>query len=137
MPFSLVNFSATLLKEMRIFLEGIENVEIFVDDVIIYNEIWERHLKPIEEVLQRFRKARIMLQPSKCSFGKEIEFIGYIIKRGSISPNHDNNSKIAKAARLKMKKQVQAFLGLTGYYRNNVPNYPGIAVPLSDLTNKG
>ena len=37
----------------------------------------------------------------------------------------------------KTKKQLEAFRGLTGYYRNYVPKYAGIAVPLSDLTKKG
>ena len=55
MPVGLVNSIATLLKGMRKFL-GVDNAGICVDDVIIYNETWEDHLKTIE-VLERFRKA--------------------------------------------------------------------------------
>ena len=36
----------------------------------------------------------------------------------------------------KTKKQMQAFLGLTGHYREYIPGYSGIAVPLTDATKK-
>ena len=35
-----------------------------------------------------------------------------------------------------MKKQVRAFLGITGYYRKFIPNYNALAAPLIDLTKK-
>ena len=34
------------------------------------------------------------------------------------------------------KKQVRAFLGVTGYYRKFIPNFATIAVPLTDLIQK-
>ena len=39
--------------------------------------------------------------------------------------------------RPKTKKQVRAFIGLTGYYRDCIPNYAAKAEPLTDLTKKG
>ena len=45
--------------------------------------------------------------------------------------------KIKNALRPGTKKRVRLFVGLAGYYRDFIPNFPAIAAPLSDLTRKG
>ena len=66
-----------------------------------------------------------------------MEFVGHEIKEGKIGLQSDNVKKIQEAPRPKTKTQVRSFLGLTGYYRNFIPNYANIAMPLTDLTKKG
>ena len=76
--------------------------------------------------------------PSKCVFGEEaVDLIGHKIGRGELSLLDENVKKVRDAPRPRTKKEVKSFLGLTGYYRNFIPNYAAIASPLSDLTKKG
>ena len=35
------------------------------------------------------------------------------------------------------KKEVRSFWGLSGYYRDYIPHYAAVTVPLTDLTKKG
>ena len=49
----------------------------------------------------------------------------------------DKVEQILKVTAPKTKKQVRAFLGLSGYYRRYVKNYAVVAAPLTDLTKKG
>ena len=35
------------------------------------------------------------------------------------------------------KRELRSFLGLTQFYRDQIPNYAAIAVPLTDLLRKG
>ena len=56
---------------------------------------------------------------------------------GKLKTSPDLLRKIQNSDRPNTKKQVRSFLGLTGYYRQFVPNYAAIASPLSDLTKKG
>ena len=41
MVFGMLNFGATLMRAMRILLEGTENVEHVVDDILMHNATWE------------------------------------------------------------------------------------------------
>jgi len=40
------------------------------------------------------------------------------------------------APRPKTKKQLRSFLGMVGFYRQSIPNFAEIAVPLTGLTQK-
>ena len=76
------------------------------------------------------------MKPSKRVIGAES--IDHQISADGIKGLHqDNVEKIRNARRPKTKKEVKAFLGLTGYYREFIPNYAAKAVPLSDLLRKG
>ena len=51
---------------------------------------------------------------------------------------HDENVRtIMEAVRPTTKKQVCAFMGLANYYKEFVPNFSAVTVPLTDLLKKG
>lgn len=70
----------------------------------------------------------------KCQFlERKIKFLEHIIKMNTVA---------LSAAKIKAGqnflgpneiKQLQSFLGLTGYFRKYIPSYDSIARPLSDL----
>lgn len=138
LPFGLVNAPAVFSRMMRRVLGGIEHTLNYIDDILIYTETFEKHLKVIESVLKRLREVGLTARPSKCSVGfKSLEFLGHVVGKGILRPNRDNVSKILESSRPMTKKQVRSFLGMVGYYQKFIPNYAGIAAPLSDLTRKG
>ena len=53
MPFGLVNAGASFCRLIRIVLQGLRNVDSFVDDMWIFTETWEKHLKSIKATLDR------------------------------------------------------------------------------------
>ena len=83
-------------------------------------------------------QAGLTIGPTKCLFGvNSVDFLGHRLEQGMIGLDQDNVEKIKDASRPSTKKQVQAFMGLAGYYRDFIPNFAAIAAPLSDLTQKG
>ena len=86
----------------------------------------------------KLSESNITIRPSKCSIGENcINYLGKVIGNGTITPNNDNDMKILNAEPPRTKKQIQSFLGLTGYYRAYVPNYASLTAELTDLIRKG
>ena len=138
MPFAMINSSATLFRAMRKLFQGMEKVESYVDDTIVHTLTWQDHVIVIREVLERILRAGLTVRPSKCLIGAEaLDFIGHHIGKDMIEPNEENISKVRSAPRTTTKKELRAFIGLTGFYRDFIPNLSAVAVPLTDLTKKG
>ncbi|XP_078492084.1 uncharacterized protein LOC144747728 [Ciona intestinalis] len=138
MPFGMKNSSATFVRGMRKLLEGMANVEHYIDDVIVHTRTWNEHVATLEELFKRLAKANITARPTKCRLGAgEVDFLGHHVGNNIIGLHDDNVRKIREAPRPKNKTEVRSFLGLTGYYREYIPNYAAVAVPLTDLTKKG
>ena len=137
MPFGLVNAGASFCRLIRIVLQGLRNVKSFVDDMWIFTETWEKHLKSIKATLDRLRAAKLTAKPSKCKIGySEIECLGHNIQDQTLRPKDDKIQAGKDAQRPVTKKQVRGFLGLAGFYRKFIPNFSEIAAPLTDLTKK-
>ena len=138
MPFGMVNSGATLVRGLRKILEGMPGVGSYVDDIVIYSDSWEDHIKTLKELFGRLRKARITARPTKCLLGaSRMEFLGHQVGGDVITPSRDNLEKVRNTPRPTTKKQVRSFLGLVGYYRDHIPAFAEISAPLTDLLKKG
>jgi hypothetical protein len=123
---------------MRKLLDGMSDLDNYIDDCLVHTTTWGRHLEVLRELFERIRKAGMTIRPTKCEIGfQNLDFVGHKIGKGEIGLKEDNVRKIQEAPRPETKKQVRSFLGLTGYYREYISNYSAIAVPLTDLTRKG
>ena len=139
MPFGLVCAPSTFCRLMRKVLKGLDSVDSFVDDILVFTFTWEEHIASLQDVLGRLRLASLTAKPSKCSIGYcNLECLGHVIGEAStLRPAQDKIEAVQRAERPTTKKQVRSFLGVVGFYRKFIPNFSAIAVPLTDLTKKG
>lgn len=138
MPFGIKTAPAVFAKLMRRIVNGVPGVNHYYDDVLIASNTWEEHVASLRELFSRIEAAGLTVRPSKCEFGTaEIDFLGHRIGQGELAPLGKNLEKIQTVPAPKTKRQVRAFLGLTGYYRGFIPNYAEISAPLTALTKKG
>ncbi|XP_075732486.1 uncharacterized protein LOC142775054 [Rhipicephalus microplus] len=138
MPFGIKTAPAVFARLMRLVTEGIPGVEHYYDDVLITSTTWEEHLSTLRQLFARIQAAGLTVRPSKCELGmNEIDFLGHHIGQNMLAPLGKTLDKIQAAPAPKTKRQVRAFLGLTSYYREFIPNYAEISAPLTELIKKG
>lgn len=136
MPFGLTNAPATLQQAVNKALYDYLNifVIVYMDDVLIFSETREEHDQHIHKVLQRFREYNLRVKEEKSEFFKqEVTFLGYVIKPGSIAMEANKLQAIKEWPTPKNKKDIQSYLGFTGFYQNMTGGYAKKTVPLTDL----
>ena len=70
-----------------IFRELEKYASAHIDDVAIYSETWEDHLKQLKSVLERLRAANLTAKPKKCRFGmNETLHLGHVTGGGLVKP---------------------------------------------------
>ncbi|GFX88725.1 retrovirus-related Pol polyprotein from transposon 17.6 [Trichonephila clavipes] len=112
-------------------------VIIYMDDLVIPAKDEKKGLEKLRQVLEVASKYGLEMKFKKCQFlRRKVEFLGHVVGNGTIRPSISKTITVKKFPVPTTVKQVQSFLGLTGYFRKFIPAYSQIAKPLSDLTRK-
>ena len=111
-----------------------------LDDVVVFGCNEEKHLRNFELVLERFREFNLTVNPPKCKHGKfaqsKVLLLGYTISEHGISANPDKTRAIVNLPIPTKVSEIRTFLGMSGYYRQLVPDSARISHPLIQLINK-
>ena len=135
-PFGLKNAVAYCSRLMAEIFKGIDNIIVYLDDVLIYGRDKEQHDKTLESVLQRVKDHNLSLNMRKCEFEKRSTvFLGHLIEDGAVRPDPDRLKPLHDFPLPKSSAQLQRFLGLATYYSKYVQNFSGCAKILYDKLN--
>lgn len=109
----------------------------YFDDIIVYSSSEEEHYQHLEKLFKICAEENIKLKLSKCNFMKNaINFLGYEIKQGQITPDNVNIESIKKLKPPTNVKELQRFLGSINVYNKFIDNYAKIRQPLNKLLKK-
>jgi len=139
MPMGISGAPSSYSRLMEIILKPVlrKHTLVYIDDILIYSNSFEEHLKHTEEVFQILLRNGLRLKPGKCSMVKaEILFLGHIIDANGIRPDPKKVEAIKNYPIPKNVDQLRSSLGLLGYYRKFIRNYGEKAHPLTELTKK-
>ena len=138
MPFGLHGAPATFQRMMDGILQDYTDyAAAYLDDVVIYSMTWKDHVKHIQAIFNSLREAGLTIKPSKCQFAVDhCSYLGHVVGNGEVRPEVSKIEAVATFPTPTTKKQVRAFLGLTGYYRKFIPDFADLTAILSDLTKK-
>lgn len=139
MPMGLHNAPATWQRFIdQVIGIDLENyVFVYLDDIIICTDTYEKHLEMLREVLSRITKAGLTLNRDKCHFCKpELKYLGYIIGSGGLMVDPDKVEALLQIPQPKSVTEVRRLIGVASWYRRFVPNFSTLTAPLCALLRK-
>ena len=136
MPMGLKNSPATFTKLMQSIFSNVsdEGILIYLDDILIYSKSESEHYKLIDIIFKTLRKHKLYIKLSKCEFFKsELEFLGHRITGDGKNPVLDKVKKAVDFPPPTTLRQVKRFNGLLNWYRDFIPNFSEVALPITNL----
>ena len=136
MPFGATNGPAVFQRLIEKCIGNLQPQEClaFMDDLVVHSSTAENNLVNLEHVFERLHKAGLKLKPSKCHFLKtRVKFLGHIISGNGVEVDPSKTDALTTWPIPKNVKQLQRFLGFTGFYRRFVKDYSKLAAPLHQL----
>ncbi|KAL1254353.1 hypothetical protein QQF64_016582 [Cirrhinus molitorella] len=134
MAFGLRNAPATFQRLIQTVLAGVPNCKAYLDDLVIFSDIWGEHLSVLHAVFSRLRDAYLTLNLAKCVFGQAtVVYLGKQVGQGEVKPVEEKVVAITKFPVPTARRELRRFLGMVGYYRNFCKNFSTVVTPLTNL----
>jgi hypothetical protein len=134
LPFGLKNVYAEFQRVMDRILTGLDFVQCYIDDIVVYSDTVEEHQIHLQIVFERLKAHGLCLHPGKCKFFQEsVEYLGHVIYLGGLGMQQAKVEAIARIPRPTDVSRVSTFMGLVNYYRMYVKSFSVMAKPLNML----
>ena len=107
-PFGLAQAPAYFQQLISIVLQDCSDFAMaYLDDIIIFSQNEEDHLKHIEVIFKKLKKVDRKLKESKCDFKKEIHYLGHLISVNSIQPLPEKLDSICNMPKPRSPKEIK------------------------------
>ena len=120
---------------MEHLLKGIDDVDVYIDNIGVFSLDWTSHISVIDRVLTILQDSGFTVNPTKCEWAiQEINFLGYWLTPHGIAPYKRKVQALLQMQPPKNIKQLRSFLGLVNFYDDMWPQWSHVLAPLTDLT---
>ena len=90
---------------------------VYLDNILIYSDNPEQHMKHVWEVLRQLQKHGLYVQAKKCKWHcNSVEFLGYIMSSEGLTMADDKIHAILDWPKPQKVKDIQSFLGFANFY---------------------
>ena len=118
-------------KILREFLD--HGVVVYLDDILIYSENMDDHIKLVQKVLERLEQHDLAVSLKKSVFHhEEVEFLGYIVKTSGVTMTDRKVKSVQNWAHPRSVKEVQIFIGFANFYRRFIKNFSKVCKPITE-----
>ncbi|XP_055918664.1 uncharacterized protein K02A2.6-like [Eupeodes corollae] len=128
------NIPAIWQRRIEMVFQGIRNVRIFFDDILIHAKNFDEMLEVVNLVLERVREHGLHLNREKCVFATScVEFLGHKIDANGIQKSDKHTEAVKKAPKPSTFEELQLFLGKATYYSSFIPDLSTRDRPLRNM----
>ena len=136
-PMGLLGCPASFQRLVEAVMQGIRNVIVYIDDLLIHSQNHQEHLQTLRETFARLRAHGLKANIKKCVFGStSVSYLGFRLTPEGIKPGIDKLKVISNSQPPANVHEIRQFLGLCNFFRSHVRNFAQISAPLTCLTRK-
>ena len=137
LPYGVSSAPAIFQRAIEELLQGIPNVGVFLDNILITGASDDDHLKNLRTVLERLEKANLGLKQAKCHFMKpRLCTLGHQVDAEGFRPMPAKVQAVQDAPAPMDVMQLKAYLGLLNFSAKYMPNLATVLAPLHELLHK-
>ena len=137
LPFGVSSAPSIFQRTMESILQGINQVSMYLDDILITGRSDEEHFQRLGKLLTCLKATGLRLQQSKCTFMQpSVKYLRHRISSDGLHPTPDKIRAISEAPVPTNVPQLRAFLGVFNYYAKFLPRLSSVLVPLHRLLQK-
>jgi hypothetical protein len=109
-------------------LAGLDFVQCYIDDIMVYSDIVEEHQIHLQIVFERLKAHGLRLHLGKCKFFQEsVEYLGHVIYPGGLGVQQVKVEAIARIPHPMDVNRVRALMRLANYYSRYVKSFSVMA----------
>lgn len=118
-------------REMSRLLEGIENVVVYIDDILIFADTLEALRSTTAKVLKILRDNNLTLNVAKCEYEKTyMKFLGHELNENGFHVDEAKIKDVRKFRQPTTVSELRSFLGLASFLSSYIKNFADITSPL-------
>ena len=118
-------------------MDSIDNVIVYIDDLLIHSRTHEHHLHVLDVVMTRLAENNMKINIAKCFFGNtEVNYLGFRLTPQGIKPGKDKLKAVEMAKIPATKEEIKSFVGLCNFFRTHIKDFARLCEPLNKATRK-
>ena len=127
-------FGISSAPEMSTLLEGLDGVEVIMDDILVHGRNREEHDARLNAVLRIINDSGLKLNPKKCVFRKtELTYFGHLIGGDGIKPDPERVEALLELSRPNNVSELRTVLGMFQYLAKFVYDMSSVMKPMTNL----
>ena len=108
-------------------------VVLYLDDILIYSENMDDHIKLVQKVLDRLEQQDLAVALKKSVFHQdEVKFLRYIVKTSGVTMSDRKVNSVQNWAHPRSVKEVQIFIRFANVYRRFIKHFSKVCKPITE-----